>query len=287
MKLTIRIQQMVFFVSFMLVNQTELFAQKNPTEIHGTVSIDYNISMDATEVTIEEWVYFIINNDFNIEYFPNQSSISKNARIFFSDLQKQKDFEYIEVVENSKALRENYGQYGFKTTKKYKDLMESDTIYFSTDMPIVGISFKQAKKFCEWREGVINKSKTTKINVNLPTLKDYNKVNENKDSLCRSDCPVCKGYQINYSHVKCIPTGNWNKLQFETQGQGLMSAKSYWPSSIGLYNIQGNAAEMTSIEGVAAGGSFRHFAKQSFKNKTQQYTKEEDWLGFRCIISLK
>ena len=44
---------------------------------------------------------------------------------------------------------------------------------------------------------------------------------------------------------------------------------------------------MTAPEGITVGGSFRHFAIDSYNNKTQTYGKAEEWLGFRCLITLQ
>jgi hypothetical protein len=44
---------------------------------------------------------------------------------------------------------------------------------------------------------------------------------------------------------------------------------------------------MTNEEGIAMGGSFRHFARESFSDKIQEYSKAEDWLGFRYIVTVR
>lgn len=71
-----------------------------------------------------------------------------------------------------------------------------------------------------------------------------------------------------------------------SQGQSLLRVDSYWPTSLGLYGIQGNAAEMTSSKGIAMGGSFRHYAYQSASSEVQNYSDAGDWLGFRYVVTL-
>ncbi len=44
---------------------------------------------------------------------------------------------------------------------------------------------------------------------------------------------------------------------------------------------------MTSTEGVAMGGSFRHTARESYNDKQQIYSKAEEWLSFRYIVQSK
>jgi formylglycine-generating enzyme required for sulfatase activity len=264
-----------------------LFGQKNPTRILGTVSIDATSSMDATEVTIQEWIYFVINNDFNEELFPDPNSVSNSTKLLFDDLKKRGGFEFFKIVNNIGVQKENYGSVGFVTTKQIKRLVETDTNYFSILIPIVGISYAQAVRFCEWREALVNTNRAVKIRITLPSIEVYRKVNANKDSLCapKLNCDGCKLYQLNYFHPKC--TSSEKDKGAKTQGQGLLKADVYWPSPLSLYNIQGNAAEMTSTIGVAVGGSFRHFAKDSYNDQIQEYKKQEDWLGFRCLVTLQ
>ncbi|HET6224738.1 MAG TPA: hypothetical protein VFF27_00570 [Bacteroidia bacterium] len=49
-------------------------------------------------------------------------------------------------------------------------------------------------------------------------------------------------------------------------------------------NIQGNVAEMTSVKGIAKGGSYSQYAKDSYSGAINNYTKPEFWLGFRCVV---
>lgn len=173
-------QKIILTVAFFCWTCSMLFGQKNPTKIYGTVPIDNVSSMDATEVTINEWIHFVINNNFKADLFPDSSVVSKSTSALFGDLKKGKDFEYVEVITNSSLLKENYGDKGFRLTRKFRNLIEADTNYFSINIPIVGVSFAQAKAFCEWRESVVNKYKTVSVRIGLPTIEVYKKVIENR-----------------------------------------------------------------------------------------------------------
>ncbi len=273
-------QKTLLTLAFLCWILTHSFGQKNPTKLYGTVPIDDVSSMDATEVTINEWFLFIINNNFNSDFFPTSSSISNSTRLLFDDLKKGKDFEYIEIINNPNLLKENYGSKGFRITRKFKELTEADTNYFSINIPVVGISYAQAKAFCEWRENVVNKYKPIKVKVSLPAIEVYEKIIENKDSINAQNCYLQNSLNCNCLVVK-------KTKDYKSQGKSLMRADAYWPSLLGLYCLQGNASEMTDIEGIAMGGSFRDYARQSFRDMKQKYTKPEDWLGFRCLITIK
>ena len=74
---------------------------------------------------------------------------------------------------------------------------------------------------------------------------------------------------------------------YSTQGRNVIRVDAHWPTKSGIYCLQGNAAEMTSTKGIAMGGSFRHYARESYNDQTQTYNKAEDWLGFRYIVTLR
>jgi hypothetical protein len=213
-------------------------------------------------------------------FFPDPSNISRSARLFFEDLKKKKNFSFIEVVNNTGTLKEGYGDKGFKLTRKFGDLVNDDHHYFSTNIPIVGITYAQAKAFCEWREGVVNKNRTVKLKISLPPIAVYEQVIENRDSVNAKNC-----YLQNSLNCHCADPKKGKA--YKSQGKCLMRADSYWPGKQGLYCLQGNASEMTSSEGIAMGGSFRDYARQSYSDQQQNYSAPKDWLGFRCYITLK
>jgi hypothetical protein len=269
---------------FFIIN---CYSQKNPTKLLGAVEIDNFSSIDQTEVTVQEYVYFIINNNFDLSLFPKSKSISPSARLFFDDLRKQKDFIFIELETHDPIKQVNYGVKGFKVTKKYNRFVALDTAQFSIALPIVGISFEQANRFCKWREGLVNLKKVTKVSISLPPVEVYKNLIENIDSVrytkLRRDS--CLRYQFNFRHKECVTSKKHAHLK--QQGKGLVRVDTYSPSRLKLYCVQGNAAEMTSIKGIAVGGSFHHFANESSNKQVQPYEKEEGWLGFRCLITLK
>ncbi|MFC2113878.1 formylglycine-generating enzyme family protein [Bacteroidota bacterium] len=70
-----------------------------------------------------------------------------------------------------------------------------------------------------------------------------------------------------------------NSLTFTTQRM------SFPANSNKLYDLIGNVAEMTTLEGIAKGGSWQHSLDESDVSKNQLYTHAENWLGFRCVCS--
>ena len=261
-----------------------IYAQRHPAKLIGTVSIDKVSSIDQTEVTIQEYMYFIINNHFDSALFPKPESMSSVAKYFFDDLHGNREF--VTIKPNRFDLVYEYGVKGFAVTKAYENFIAMDTSGFSIFNPIVGVSYEQAMQFCSWREQLVNVSQRKKVHITLPPMEVYNTINESTDSTKKSKAGKdgCLRYHFNYAHASCSSVGKHDELKGE--GYRLLRTDVYSPTKLKIYCLQGNAAEMTATKGIAVGGSFRHFAKASFANEVQIYQHEEDWLGFRCYVSL-
>jgi hypothetical protein len=255
-----------------------VFAQQRPPKIYGTVYIDNTTLMDEREVSIGEWMAFIVNNNFDNSLFPDTAVVSPITKAVFNDLRKQNNFQYLKVVKNPLRYA---GEKAAEPSKGLDKLADADPNYFSLNVPVTGVTFEQVQKFCKWKEDMINQNQKIKVTIGLPSVGMYKKVIPNIDSISKKgDCFV-----LNCSTAKC-KTGARDK-QSLSQGNALEHVNNYFPTSLGLYNIEGNAAEMTNIKGVAMGGSFRQTARESYNDKAQKYNKAEDWLGFRYIITAK
>jgi formylglycine-generating enzyme required for sulfatase activity len=263
------------------------FAQ-NHSKIYGTSQIDDITSMTQTEVTIEEWMGFIACNDFDTSLFPDEETMSPLVKILFQDLKRKSNFKYLELVENNNSVKKYFGDKSIKATHNFKLLKAQFDDFVSIRIPVTGISFEQVKRFCRWKEKTINQSQgeSKKLKVQLPTIELYTKLIGNIDSVCNTKkCDSCTMYKFNYN----IPKSRLLKCDKSNvrQGQTLLRVDAYWATGAGLYNLQGNAAEMTATEGIAMGGSFRHTARESYNDQRQAYTKPQDWLGFRYVVTTR
>jgi hypothetical protein len=63
----------------------------------------------------------------------------------------------------------------------------------------------------------------------------------------------------------------------------LAPVTSYWPSPLGIFNLSGNAAEMTNIPGIAVGGSWRD-VDVTLQSKSK-YEDANCTLGFRVVFT--
>jgi sulfatase modifying factor 1 len=187
--------------------------------------------------------------------------------------------------------------------------------------PVVGVSWKQATAFCEWRTLYLNsfleaKKRMTESDFRLPTEAEW----EYAARGGRSQVPYPWGGPYLRNKKGCLLAnfkpgrGNYP----EDGGMYTVRADAYWPNDFGLYNMAGNVAEWTSslyYEGaynfqhdmnpdirwnakdtepprmkrkVVRGGSWQsvgYFLQNSSRSYEYQDTTKS-YLGFRCVIDL-
>jgi sulfatase modifying factor 1 len=187
--------------------------------------------------------------------------------------------------------------------------------------PVVGVNWKQATAFCEWRTHYLNaylenKNRATESPFRLPTEAQW----EYAARGGRSQSPYPWGGPYLRNRKGCLLAnfkpgrGNYP----EDGGFYTVRADAYWPNDFGLYNMAGNVAEWTSslyYEGgynfqhdmnpdirwnakdqdpprmkrkVIRGGSWKdvgYFLQVSTRAYEYQDTSKS-YIGFRCVIDL-
>ena len=187
--------------------------------------------------------------------------------------------------------------------------------------PVVGVSWKQATAFCEWRTHYLNsflesKKRTSESDFRLPNEAQW----EYAARGGRSQAPYPWGGPYLRNKKGCLLAnfkpgrGNYP----EDGGLYTVRADAYWPNDFGLYNMAGNVAEWTSslyYEGaynfqhdmnpdirwnakdsdpprmkrkVTRGGSWKDvgFYLQTGTRAYEYQDTSKSYVGFRCVIDL-
>jgi len=127
--------------------------------------------------------------------------------------------------------------------------------------PTVGITWKQATTFCEWRTHyltsfLISKKRTIESPFRLPTEAEW----EYAARGGRSQSPYPWGGPYLRNKKGCLLAnfkpgrGNYP----EDGGFYTVRADAYWPNDFGLYNMAGNVSEWTSSLYYEGGYNFQH-----------------------------
>ena len=187
--------------------------------------------------------------------------------------------------------------------------------------PVVGVSWKQATAFCEWRTHYLNaylegKKKTQESDFRLPTEAQW----EYAARGGRSQSMFPWGNYYLRNKKGCLMAnfkpgrGNYP----EDGGFYTVRADSYWPNDYGLYCMSGNVAEWTSsiyYEGrnnfqhdmnpdvrwnakdddpplmkrkITRGGSWKDvgYYLQTGTSTYEYQDSTKSYIGFRCVIDL-
>ena len=187
--------------------------------------------------------------------------------------------------------------------------------------PVVGVTWKQATAFCEWRTHFLNafldsKKRATESDFRLPNEAQWEYAARGGRS--QSSYPWGGPYLRNKKGCLLANFKPGRGNYPEDGGFYTVRADAYWPNDFGLYNMAGNVAEWTSslfYEGgynfqhdmnpdirwnvkdsdpprmkrkVTRGGSWKdvgYFLQTSTRNYEYQDTSKS-YLGFRCVIDL-
>jgi len=187
--------------------------------------------------------------------------------------------------------------------------------------PVVGVNWKQATAFCEWRTHLLNaylqsKKRAPESDFRLPTEAQWEYAARGGRS--QADYPW-GGYYLRNKKGCLLANFKPGRGNYpEDGGLYTVRADAYWPNDFGLYNMSGNVAEWTSslyYEGaynfqhdmnpdirynakesdrprdkrkVVRGGSWKdvgYFLRCGTRSYEYQDTAKS-YIGFRCVIDL-
>lgn len=170
-----------------------------------------------------------------------------------------------------------------------------------TDYPVVGISYKQALAFCKWRGNRVleylkfKNSPIEKLIYRLPSEEEWKQAAWG--TLPAGSMWPWEGDGVRWKGGKKKYEGlirlNFKRPMVE---QGILNDAgfittpvfSYWPNTIGLYNMCGNVAEWTE-EHKAMGGSWYDYGYNCQITTPKPVLDDSirlSTLGFRCVMEI-
>jgi sulfatase modifying factor 1 len=185
-----------------------------------------------------------------------------------------------------------------------KDFYHSHSSY--NKYPIVTISFEAANEYCNWLTGQYNSDKSRKFRkviFRLPTENEWtlaasggnaNKLypwgnyymrNRKGEFLCNF---LRIGDQAIYFDAK---TRTYKVAEDFIDNADrtvvLTEVSAFPPTSSGLYNVSGNAAEMVAEKGLAKGGSYKDPGYDVRISSKKYYNGPCTEVGFRVLMEVK
>lgn len=172
--------------------------------------------------------------------------------------------------------------------------------------PLVNVSKAQAEKYCEWLSQVWRKNTGNEsIVFRLPTRAEFLRA-ANGNSINRPyawNSPFLRNedgvFQSNFLHtgaeavsrdpesgkfiVKEVP---FDYLQPGAKYADLTApVRSFWPNEFGIYNLNGNVAEMISDGNSAVGGDWNSPGYDIRNQSVKAFTEAAPTVGFRPVMT--
>lgn len=186
---------------------------------------------------------------------------------------------------------------------KYSEFYHIHPAYIN--YPVVNITHEAANLYCAWQAKWVNEqlSKTgMQVKVRLPYHAELVRAGagDDFDSPFAWKGPYLRNAQgnvlCNFTQIpeasltrdengKLIVSPNYTH-EHATGRDVLAPSKSYWPSEFGIYNLNGNVAEMTNVPGEAVGGSWRNLGYDVRLQSVSTYKESSCTVGFRTVFTV-
>jgi len=178
--------------------------------------------------------------------------------------------------------------------EEFADLYHTHPAY--AEYPVVNISYEAAVAYCSWLTNKINSAapEGMTFEVRLPTRVEW--VRAAEGSTHQTDyawggpyvrnakgCFLCNcRYEVDSSAPPL-------KLAKHYDDKMMLTAPvySYYPNSLGIYNMNGNVAEMINEKGIAVGGSWASTPDKVKNHSSMRYEAASPQIGFRPVIVAK
>lgn len=222
---------------------------------------------------------------------------------FYTDQTEVRNADYLEFLYWMKR------KYGYSSTeyksalpdtnlwvifKPHQHLYLRDKAY--KEYPVVGVSFEQAQVYCKWRSDMVNANiyareknltfqaldtmdmKLVKkiFEYRLPTKSEWEEI-ASFDYDKKTKAKIEKEKKINGNFLDPNRSKRSDVKTLTSQ------VGSFYPNSLGVFDIFGNVMEYISEKGIAKGGSWQTDQKECVVKKDFTYDKPNSNLGFRCV----
>lgn len=175
--------------------------------------------------------------------------------------------------------------------------------------PVVNVNHEAAVLYCQWLTKKLNREKTGDYEylVRLPSRDEWLLAAQGgKDRPYAWDTPYLKtekgliranyrmipneiltlNHESNLPELIEKPEEGWrgwmrHEMQLTTP------VDSYWPGVSGLYNMNGNVAEMIAKPSIAVGGSWQCPGYDIRNQAVMQYDNSSPFVGFRPVLLVK
>lgn len=222
-------------------------------------------------------------------------------QLFLKDLRKRGELDKLKIAQMDST---RWGQYG-KYFTKFGDKYQNHPAF--RDYPVVNISYEGAKLYCEWLTEIWAKksSESEKLIFRLPEQAEFVKAangrsihkeytwgtnrlfNKNGQLLCNHLNLAGESIRRNIEtgELEVINSTVLNEFNKFPGSTIVAPVKSYWKNDFGIYNLNGNVAEMIAQKGKSAGGAWNCPGYDVRNQSIMNYSEPQPMIGFRPVAT--
>lgn len=170
--------------------------------------------------------------------------------------------------------------------------------------PVVNVTREGAELFCEWLTTKLKEADggQSGLTFRLPTHEEWlfaarggevSRTYSWGGPYLRNSkgCYLCNFAALGAENIARDTAGNLIVMKnvdrdWHDHADVTAPTKSYFPNTFGLYNMNGNVAEMVADEEIVAGGSWKDPGYDVRNVSTQPYTGAAPTIGFRVVATV-
>lgn len=171
--------------------------------------------------------------------------------------------------------------------------------------PVVNISREGAELYCEWATEKLNQllPEGQKITLRLPLKAEWLRAacGDDLDAVYTWKGPYLRNsrgaFLANFVQVGESSVARDNKGEFIIMPHGyarydeygsdiIVSSQSYFPNEFGIYNMNGNVAELLADSDEVIGGSWYDAGYDIRNRSVKKYTGSDPTVGFRIVATV-
>lgn len=210
-------------------------------------------------------------------------------KLYLESLEKESN---LEALNTARVRNENW-----EKQFQAKDFAEHFHLHPAfNDYPVVNISYQAALGYCDFITKNLNtlmKKTGIQVKVRLPFHAEIIRagIGDNHHWVYpwEGTSVINKRGELLSNHKNSKLSGVVHNKEAKQSplaaSKYLAPVASFAPSSFGIHNLSGNAAEMTNVPGVAVGGSFQDSGADVKLQSRTSYTDASCFVGFRVVFT--
>ncbi len=220
---------------------------------------------------------------------------------FLSDLKSKGEVEKLTICQVDSAKWNGKGA----SMNPYAEFYHTHPAY--NQYPVVNISKEAAELYCLWltENFLPNKVGQTKLQFRLPTHNEWiyaakggSKTgayawgtfylqNQKGQFQCNFVRLGAENITRDSNSRYTVKTNLNNSSEYVNYADVTAPSKSFWPNAFGLYNMNGNVAELIADKHIVAGGSWRDPGYDVRNESFQPYEGPRPTVGFRVVATAR